>query len=699
VESRGSIMNETQNRSGLVFLGLAAGLAGGILLSLFYVFEELLLNVHLEGHAYTLGDFGIISLYHAPLFVLFALASGVIVALSIKKHKPSLGLVGGLAALLISGVMTGDIAHDLLRHNGISSLVSVAGGSLVGAVYVAAGVFVLLLLSGSERFASGTTWAFAIASIVIATLVLKVSAYDERSFFAVAAILRNLAIVAVALALLMGVGWLLRRAVWVTAILLVLVLATALGVFRGSRVEPSGVQADPSSPNVILICIDTLRADRMSLYGYSEKTTPRLDQLARRGTVFEQCISASNWTKPSVASLLTSVEPTVHGVIANESRVPEGILTAAEIFLESGYQTMGVVANHQLNSLFGFGQGFQVYFDPQQTGMNYITLLARSPFRPFLERVGNRMPAFRGSYVGVEAEDVTDQGIELIKASHTPFFLYLHYMDPHSPYNPPAEYDAVFNPEQKRIYSFEMLQKDPSSVPVQGFRELEQRYLGEILYTDAMLGRLFDYLEASGLLNQTVIALTADHGEAFYDHQDYGHGHSLYEEQIHIPLILWGPPIPQGARIDPPVALLDVLPTLLACAGIEVPDELHGQVLTPPLPGETDKHKSRIIYAEKAGEYGAMRSSAWKYIEVWDEAKSSLGSQYHAHKKPVEFYDLNEDPNELVDLSESQSPERLSELSATVNTTRKYLETSAFDQENVEIDSKTMEALKNLGYF
>jgi len=318
----------------------------------------------------------------------------------------------------------------------------------------------------------------------------------------------------------------------------------------------------------VLILVDTLRADHVSAYGYERETTPALDGLARRGLRFERAISQASWTLPSLMSLFTARQPS--RVDPNDPAFRRSVAlapreeTLAEALRDAGYRTISVATNpYNVNEMFGLMEGFE----PR----HYET---SAPARWVVDRA-------------IEALDRARS-----EAPEKPFFLYLHLMDAHTPYEPPPPYDAMFAPPG--IDPDTAASRVPAGVASvselreAGFEQRRERaiarYDGAIRFLDAELGRLFDHLSASDLTDRTHVALVSDHGEEFWDHAELGirldvhahgspgrygvgHGHTVFRELVHVPLILAGPGVEPGV-VEAPVRLLDVAPTLLGLAGI-----------------------------------------------------------------------------------------------------------------------------------
>lgn len=302
-----------------------------------------------------------------------------------------------------------------------------------------------------------------------------------------------------------------------------------------------GASATPP-PNVLLVTIDTLRADHMGCYGYELPTSPAIDALAAEGAVFTRAQASSSWTLPGLASLLTSTYTTTHGCWRFDDALDTSFATLAEALLAAGYET-GAVASHVfLGRDHGLDQGFVHYDDDLVYTMS-------------------------ASHEAISSPAVSDKGIAFLEAAAgspegRPWLLWLHYFDPHDTYQQHPGLTERFG--------------DPAEDAV--------RYDGEIAFTDAHVGRVLDALDALDLRDTTLVALVSDHGEEFGDHGGSRHGHTLHRELVRVPLVLRGPGIPSG-EVDAVVRTVDLMPTLLDLCGVDDPATPAGTSLVPLLRG------------------------------------------------------------------------------------------------------------------
>ena len=330
-----------------------------------------------------------------------------------------------------------------------------------------------------------------------------------------------------------------------------------------------GCRREGPAPNIVLITIDTLRADHLGIYGYERQTSPRIDEFFGGGRVYERAYAAQASTTPSVVSLLTGLLPQHHGVRMHFQPVPEETRTVARRLGEAGYQTAAVVSNGVLTAeACALDRQFDYYQD-----------------------VVNERELYREAYER-RAAKTTDAALEwlaTVRDPERPHFLWLHYMDPHAPYSPPEDKPREFSHEgerplgedRRRVYSWKL---HPG---IEDGLEYIDLYDEEIAYTDRELGRFLDAYQSAVGDADTFFMFTADHGEALMDHERwFAHGYNVYEEIVRVPLMIRHSSVSSG-RVAAPVSLLDVAPTLLEVAHQEPEGELDGVSLF--LPGDPDR--------------------------------------------------------------------------------------------------------------
>jgi len=422
---------------------------------------------------------------------------------------------------------------------------------------------------------------------------------------------------------------------------------------RGSEVRREVLEEVAAGrPNFVLITIDTLRADRLSSFG-SDVLTPNLDRLATEGALFTNASTTVPFTFPAHSSILTGTYPPHHGVRENVGYfLAEDTTTAAEMFAEAGWQTAGFVSAFVLDSRWGLGRGFDHYFD------EFDLAAFENPNLASVQRPGDET---------IEAALAWLDGRDGAAAADKPFFLWLHLYDPHDPYTPPEPYRS---------------------------RYPRRPYEAEVAYTDALVGGFIEELTSRGLLEESVVVVTSDHGEGLGDHGEVFHGFFVYDSTVHVPLILRLPgQVAAGTTVAEAVSHVDIVPTLLDLAGLEIPDAIQGRSLLPTLveraEGATVADTEPMVYAESfypLHHYGwaplrVLRSTSYKYIEA----------------PTREVYDLRTDPGEESNLADVDRRITGPMARALVDMAAR-LEEGAVAVEAPDLDEQTLAQLRALGY-
>jgi arylsulfatase A-like enzyme len=371
---------------------------------------------------------------------------------------------------------------------------------------------------------------------------------------------------------------------------------------------------DRKAPLVVVYLVDTLRADHLSLYGYPRDTSPELERFARDAVVFDQAIAPSSWTKPSVASLFTSLPPADHRCVQFYTPLDPSFVTLAERLREHGYGTGALVVNRLVLAKDAhFDQGFTYFAAPA------------SPRR---------------------AEQVVDAALAFLDTRRgLPTFLYLHTMDAHTPYLPPPPFDRRYGPAPAPGRA--AAEPGDYEEPLDRERIVAQ-YDGAIAYGDREFGRLVRGLQARGLYDDALVVFLSDHGEEFLDHGDWVHGHTLFDELVRVPLVVKFPGRRHaGRRVERQVQLVDVLPTVLKSQGLAVPRAIAGRALQDSLAGRAEEPPA--TFETKYREYAAygIRTSTEKYVRTLHPVEAEL------------YFDLVRDPRERVNrLAEAGSRAR-----------------------------------------
>ncbi len=334
-------------------------------------------------------------------------------------------------------------------------------------------------------------------------------------------------------------------------------------------------------PNIILVSIDSLRPDNLGSYGYPRNTSPFLDELAAGGVRFQNAVSTTSWTLPAHAAMMTGLYDSTHGLVDNGLRLGEGHVTLAELLEGEGYQTAGFFGGPYLHPTFGLGQGFQTY----QSCMT-VTDDATSGAvvrRGARAESGHSHADVTGPRTRAEVSAWVERGVA------EPYFLFLHMWDVHYDYIPPPEYIERFDPDYAGEIDgsgFSTDERLHAGMPARDLRHLIALYDAEIRFTDDTLREIFNVLEAAGHLSDTLVVVTADHGEEFFEHDGKGHQQTLFDEVLRVPLIVWWPGrLPAGSVISDQVRLIDLMPTLASYAGAGRQLAVQGRDLAPLLEG------------------------------------------------------------------------------------------------------------------
>lgn len=390
--------------------------------------------------------------------------------------------------------------------------------------------------------------------------------------------------------------------------------------------------APRTRPNLVLVTIDTLRADRLSSYGHPRETTPYLDALAARGARFSRAYSPAPWTAPAMASLFTSTPPLRHGVVhgtiragqvAQQEIIPDDLPLLTQVLQAGGYRTFGIAANGHLAADYGFGRGFDDY-----------------------------------RCIGFESTDAIERELALTLRAlpgEGPYFLWVHLFDPHQEYLPREPWISAFWPKDRRRYPRLSTMTNPKALAdldPEGsrFAYLNALYDSELRHVDEFAKELLEPLVEAG---DPLVVVTSDHGEEFADHGAYGHGHTLFDELLRVPLIVRLPGrLGAGKVIAEPVSLLDVMPTLLDAAGLEPPGAPAGRSLLPLINGESSPPRAFFASNSRDVEIRALIRGKQKYVH------------YPLDPSRDQLFDLAADPQEAYNLLQAgaDASELLAEL-------------------------------------
>jgi arylsulfatase A-like enzyme len=448
--------------------------------------------------------------------------------------------------------------------------------------------------------------------------------------------------------------------------------------------------AKGAGPDVLLVVVDTLRADAPSFSGApGAAPTPAMDALAKEGTVFTRCRAPSSWTKPSTASLLTGLYPSEHGALGFESVLPGEATTLAEVLRAAGWRTAAFADNPFVSPEFGFAQGFDAFTGRHPSPLARGTLLLRALAQVRLRVAGGAAYSF-GPGVDLGADRVLGDAVRFLAADARPGFAYCHLIEPHFPYTPPPPFDGgrrrVDPPHSSGILPFDSFPE----IPAADAAIMKANYLGEAQAADAALGRALDALRASGRLDRTLVILTSDHGEEFHEHGGWTHGQSLYEELVRVPLVVRAPAGGPGAgrRVDEPVSLVDLFPTIVDLAGVASSARCSGRSLAPLLQGERISLGPQ--FAEiRAGPVGARAV----YF-----GPNTLIKSWKSGREVFESFFLKDDPGQRANQFGRDSAPMDGLLGALMDAAFRSMDTDGLRRENRAFDEPTRKALEAIGY-
>ncbi len=476
-----------------------------------------------------------------------------------------------------------------------------------------------------------------------------------------------------------------KRYLIVSAIFALLLLFLLL--FIGCNKQKSdGNDKTPSAgivrkPNIIFILVDTLRVDYVGAYGAKHKT-PVFDMLARQGAIFEKAYAPSSWTVPSVASMFTGMYPQSHGLtngisvvvkVLKQQRIPKEFTTLAESLKGAGYTTFCATANAHLDTKYGYDRGFD-------------------HFKMFKFREGHTI------------EETVESWKPLLEnaAKTTGYFLFLHWVDPHHPYEPREPYISRINPDYLNKVGRVLEDTGPLNLSKQGyFKEfpetldvLKDIYTSEVLWTDASVGRVLKTLPDVG---RSMLIFTSDHGEAFGEHKSFFHGFDLFQETVQVPLLMVYPDrVGAGAKISTPVSLVDLPASILGFAGIKPPGKYEGIDLKPVIEGKEIAKRRLWSHLDKNQQYvwHGVWDDSLKYLENFpfdqttDKGKTK-GVPY--------LYDLSKDPGEKNNLAKTMKDHK-ARLAGLLNKEMDRAPIVKPVTVDTEIDNEYKEKFKQFGY-
>ncbi len=618
------------------------------------------------------------------------------------------GMLGGIAAGAVEVLLISGFGSKPANFSGL--LFSAVAYGILGGIF-GKGLNVLLQLlpfhsdrKRDRRFLGAVASSFSFAFILFLIFFFRAfrDFHQEKVRYLEPTGLLTIAVLAVAAAVLFFLcRWLLAgplKGLWhfllrplgfTIALGAVLVLGVVLG--RALTKETVEIHAPFSpdkqaelsgKPSVILIMVDTLRPDRLSCYRKpTAARTPNIDALARDGILFEEMYAHATHTKPSTASLLTSRYPSEHQAIHKTQALPNSVTTLAEIYADQGYYCGGIVTNINLAPVYNFQQGFHEYtYLPPKFLFGANEAASRLVVYGVLRLVWMKISSSKVVYHFYRSgETVTGYFNDFIdRNKDKTFFLFLHFMDPHDPY-----FEHPYS--GKGFARASMPHPDPKfAEPFKDF------YRQDVEYLDYWIGRVVERLKREGLYDNTILALTADHGEEFYEHKGWWHGTTLYEETVRVPLIFKKlGEADAGAVREGLTRSIDVAPTLLNLSGVQVPEVMKGRDLFGPPPSEDFVP---VVFSEADHEGNVvhmLRVGPWKYIQTNPDNPRGLPAQ--------QLFYLPDDPHEQNNLVASQ-PDKARELQLLMEAKYREILANAEKGTEGEVDQATQERLRALGY-
>jgi arylsulfatase A-like enzyme len=587
---------------------------------------------------------------------------------------------GQVGILVAGGVVAGGIAGGLAGL--FAAIVPRLRAPLPAGALALAGITLIIaasrlvrepVLGRDVQLLPGGVYSAAVVSLAVALLPLALVIALERR--------RLLAAIGV---------W----KIWAVA----LVLATWFTPRTTAAPRPTA--SAPEQPNLLLITLDTFRADHVGALGADGDPTPALDELASEGALFTRAYSQIPTTGPSHMSILSGTYPWTHETLANGVAVPPDVPVLPQMLGTAGYRTAAFVSAFVLDGVFGYGRGFEVYDDALVRPKGVSDL---SPMR-----VWEQLRVRFGDLADVERPgDVTVHDALGWLERRRPderFFLWVHLFDAHGPYEPPPPFDTRYYSGDPRDPAHTTMTEavdvaDYMAESLEGITDLAwplAQYKGEIAFTDQQLGRLLEGLADQGLAENTVIVVVADHGESLDEHDYYfNHGAHLYTPSMHVPLVIVAPGrIPAGVVVDDLVENVDLAPTLLELLGQPVPADLAGTSLLPLVDGaaHSDGESLSVTFDREANQ--AMRAfMRYRKIGIRTDGYSFI----YREEGPEEWYALETDPGEETDLSRLATHAFL--IQDHVTRSEQILDAAGSGaHERGELGASARERLENLGY-
>ncbi|MFH1434266.1 MAG: sulfatase [Pseudomonadota bacterium] len=623
-----------------------------------------------------------------------------------------LGFAGGCLGGAIAGLVEG---WWVLSHASGSAGAGVVGyavlfygiiGALGGA---AAGVFLEAAwrvarkgISDARLYALSSGAVLALVSLVVWRFLLGRDVFQEKlGWGSPAGLAMQLGLVVGALCVVYVFWKVLGRLLEVMAgrfVLMPWFMPVVVAVLGGALLALSGgggggggdgggkKPAELKGPNVILIMVDTLRADCTDPYG-ADGVTPNMKQFAKESVTFDRAYAQASWTRPSVATVLSGRYPSSHRAVYKMDQLPPAVETVSEVLQGEGYETAAMVTNYVTSPYFGFGQGFDRYHYLEPS---YFLGASDASSKLLLYEITNKIWSklvAKGSKPGAHYQDgktLTDEAIKWLDKRNgqtkkgEKFFFFLQYMDPHDPY--------FSHPDDGRAIA----RKVTPNPPRQWLGRMKELYTGEVRHFDEQLGRLLAYMKKQPWWDETLVILFSDHGEEFLEHGGWWHGDTLFEEQIRVPLMVRLPKGEAAGEVMEKdlVGLVDIAPTICRLAGAKIPKGFQGQDLF--------EQRTAPIFSEEDHVGNSLRSIVYlKGDQFW---KIIAANENNPRGVPAKsLFNLTGDPGEQENLAAAQA-EEYGKAGAQLAKIEKQVAEGAVDRKTIELDAAAKGHLTDLGY-
>ncbi len=513
----------------------------------------------------------------------------------------------------------------------------------------------------------------------------------------------NLPVFMVGVALVIGAGALLRRLGVAPSLALLSLGLAAWTLSQRSVVEPPTAVPPAGAPNVLVVTLDTTRADRLGAYGNEKVDTRFFDQLAREGTLFTDTSAVAAVTGPSHSSMFSGNGPWEHGVLLNGVPIPEDRPLLAELLHDGGWNTGAFVSAYVLDGKLGFDRGFQVYDDDfgwfrGLDGLLPARAMAMASRRWHPDEVLER-----------RSVDTVDLALQWLKNQDRTWFAWVHLFDAHGPYEPPPPYDTRYYAGDPRDPAHHSMEQVTGVAPylkasLEGITDVDyviSQYEGEISYNDSQLGRLIEAVDR----RNTLVVVIGDHGESLGEHGVwFNHGDDVYETSVHVPFVMrWPGRVPEGARVTSPVEGTDLAPTVLDLVGLPVPSTMSGRSAAALAAGQGEPramaHSMCFDRQANQQERAAGRITAPRYRMAGIRGSGSR-YVYRELEGSATYFDLKADPLGVQDVlpTVSQSPEGLQLLDMLSVQARALLGGQATQRSAVDLSEEERARLEALGY-